>query len=466
MSSHPDRSRRETVMGARPSRRDFLRGLGACVAVPTLASLRPARLLASAAPLETLATTGTGAPLRTAFVFFPNGAIPASWWPKEPGTSFDLSRTLEPLAARRESVQILGGLNHRTAEAGPDGAGDHARGGGTFLTGVRLKKSASDLRAGISIDQVMAEQVGHLTRFPSLELTCDAVRKSGACDSGYACAYQFNISWSSDTTPMTPEANPRLVFERLFGAGAPGERKANLERRRQEQRSVLDFVMVDARSMQRRLDPHDRSKLDQYLTGVREIESRIEKAERFGDVPDPAVETPPGVPTDYTEYVQLMYDMLVLAFQTDSTRVATLLVAHDGSNRSFDHIGISEGHHELTHHQNRADWIEKVADIDRWYVVQFARFLEKLEAVQDFDGNSLLHNSMIVYGSGNADGNRHTHSNLPILLAGQGGGTLNAGRYVKHGSKPTSNMFLSLADRMGMSDLPRFGDSTDRLADL
>jgi hypothetical protein len=423
-------------------------------------------LLASAAPLETLATTGTGAPLRTAFVFFPNGAIPASWWPKEPGTSFDLSRTLEPLAARRESVQILGGLNHRTAEAGPDGAGDHARGGGTFLTGVRLKKSASDLRAGISIDQVMAEQVGHLTRFPSLELTCDAVRKSGACDSGYACAYQFNISWSSDTTPMTPEANPRLVFERLFGAGAPGERKANLERRRQEQRSVLDFVMEDARSMQRRLDPHDRSKLDQYLTGVREIESRIEKAERFGDVPDPAVETPPGVPTDYTEYVQLMYDMLVLAFQTDSTRVATLLVAHDGSNRSFDHIGISEGHHELTHHQNRADWIEKVADIDRWYVVQFARFLEKLEAVQDFDGNSLLHNSMIVYGSGNADGNRHTHSNLPILLAGQGGGTLNAGRYVKHGSKPTSNMFLSLADRMGMSDLPRFGDSTDRLADL
>jgi hypothetical protein len=423
-------------------------------------------LLASAAPLETLATTGTGAPLRTAFVFFPNGAIPASWWPKEPGTSFDLSRTLEPLAARRESVQILGGLNHRTAEAGPDGAGDHARGGGTFLTGVRLKKSASDLRAGISIDQVMAEQVGHLTRFPSLELTCDAVRKSGACDSGYACAYQFNISWSSDTTPMTPEANPRLVFERLFGAGAPGERKANLERRRQEQRSVLDFVMVDARSMQRRLDPHDRSKLDQYLTGVREIESRIENAERFGDVPDPAVETPPGVPTDYTEYVQLMYDMLVLAFQTDSTRVATLLVAHDGSNRSFDHIGISEGHHELTHHQNRADWIEKVADIDRWYVVQFARFLEKLEAVQDFDGNSLLHNSMIVYGSGNADGNRHTHSNLPILLAGQGGGTLNAGRYVKHGSKPTSNMFLSLADRMGMSDLPRFGDSTDRLADL
>jgi hypothetical protein len=423
-------------------------------------------LLASAAPLETLATTGTGAPLRTAFVFFPNGAIPASWWPKEPGTSFDLSRTLEPLAARRESVQILGGLNHRTAEAGPDGAGDHARGGGTFLTGVRLKKSASDLRAGISIDQVMAEQVGHLTRFPSLELTCDAVRKSGACDSGYACAYQFNISWSSDTTPMTPEANPRLVFERLFGAGAPGERKANLERRRQEQRSVLDFVMVDARSMQRRLDPHDRSKLDQYLTGVREIESRIEKAERFGDVPDPAVETPPGVPTDYTEYVQLMYDMLVLAFQTDSTRVATLLVAHDGSNRSFDHIGISEGHHELTHHQNRADWIEKVADIDRWYVVQFARFLEKLEAVQDFDGNSLLHNSMVVYGSGNADGNRHTHSNLPILLAGQGGGTLNAGRYVKHGSKPTSNMFLSLADRMGMSDLPRFGDSTDRLADL
>ena len=312
----------------------------------------------------------------------------------------------------------------------------------------------------------MARRIGHLTRFPSLELACDSGRKSGACDSGYSCAYQYNLSWSSPTTPMPPESNPRLAFERLFGAGSPGERRANLQRRRQEQRSILDFALEDARSMQRRLGAEDSKKLDQYLTGVREIETRIEKAERFGEVRDPAVETPAGVPTDYAEYVQLMFDMLVLAFQTDSTRVATLMLAHDGSNRSFDHIGISEGHHDLTHHQNRPDWIEKVADIDLWYVRQFARFLEKLQATKDADGNPLLHNSMIVYGSGNADGNRHTHSNLPVVLAGGGGGTLTPGRYVKHGSKPLTNLFLSMADRLGLSDLERFGDSAGRLGDV
>jgi hypothetical protein len=451
----------------RYNRRHFLRGLGACVALPYLASLRPLRLLAAEpAAGGTLAVTPTGAPLRTAFVFFPNGAIPAAWWPKGQGTDFPLSRTLQPLEPVRPFVQILGGLDHKTAEPGPDGAGDHARGNGTFLTGVRLNKSATNVRAGISIDQALARQVGHLTRFPSLELTCDAVRKTAACDSGYACAYQFNISWSSPTTPMTPEPNPRLVFERLFGAGAPGERQANLQRRRQEERSVLDFVLDDARAMQRRLNPQDRRKLDQYLTGVREIEQRIEKAERFGDVRDPAVETPPGIPSDYGEHIQLMYDMLLLAFQTDSTRVATLLLAHDGSNRSFDQIGISEGHHDLTHHQNRKDWIDKVADIDQWYVKQFARFLEKLRQTKDVDGNSLLHNCMIVYGSGNADANRHTHTNLPLLLAGAGGGALAPGRFVEHGSKPVTNLFLSLAHRLGLRGLERFGDSTGPLANV
>ncbi len=265
---------------------------------------------------------------------------------------------------------------------------------------------------------------------------------------------------------MTPEANPRLVFERLFGTGAPGDRKANLERRRHEQRSILDFVLDDARSMQRRLNPQDQSKLDQYLTSVREIETRIEKSERFGDAADPRVETPMGVPSDYAEYLQLMYDLLVLVFQTDSTRVATLLLAHDGSNRSFEHIGISEGHHDLTHHRNRADWIQKVAEIDLWYVQKFARFLDKLQETKDVDGHSLLHNAMILYGSGNADGNRHTHDNLPLVLAGGGGGTLKPGRYVKHGSKPTTNLFLGLADRLGMTGLERFGDSTGRLGDI
>jgi hypothetical protein len=468
MSTEPVRCEdRATERQTGLSRRHFLRGLGACVALPLFTSLRTGRLLAAeTASANNLATTATGAPLRTAFLFFPNGAIPSSWWPAGKGADFQLSRTLQPLEQTRQFVQILGGLNHKTAEPGPDGAGDHARGNGTFLTGVRLNKSATNVRAGISIDQAMARQFGHLTRFPSLELTCDAVRKTAGCDSGYSCAYQYNISWRSPSTPTTPEANPRLVFERLFGTGAPGERWANLQRRKQEEQSVLDFVLEEARSMQRRLDVQDKRKLDQYLTAVREIEARIEKTERFGKVKDPAIDTPAGIPTDYGEHVQLMYDMLLLAFQTDSTRVATILLAHDGSNRSFDQIGISEGHHDLTHHQNRKDWIDKVADIDLWYVKQFAKFLEKLQQTKDVDGKSLLHNSMIFYGSGNADANRHTHNNLPLLLAGAGGGTLTPGRYVEHGSKPATNLFLSMAHRLGMRDLERFGDSTGALENL
>jgi hypothetical protein len=449
------------------TRRQFLRGAGACIALPTLLSHGAGRLLAADAPAGAkLATTATGAPLRTAFIFFPNGAIPGAWWPKQEGKEFAFSRTLQPLEKCRQHLQVLGGLNHRTAEAGPDGGGDHARGNATFLTAVRLNKSATNVRAGISIDQAIAKQIGHQTRFASLELTCDPVHNSGNCDSGYSCAYQHNISWSSPSTPMTPEANPRLVFERLFGEGSPGQRWANMQRRRDEERSVLDFVLEDARAMQRRLNPEDKNKLDQYLTGVRAIETRIEKTERFGKVQDPAMNTPVGIPSDYAEYLQMMYDILLLAFQSDSTRVATILLAHDGSNRSFDHIGISEGHHDLTHHQNRKEWIAKVSDIDLWYVRQFAKFLEKMQETRDADGQSLLHNSMIVYGSGNADGNRHTHSNLPMILAGAGGGALKPGRYVKHSSKPAANLFVTMAQTLGIKNMDHFGDSTGRLENV
>jgi hypothetical protein len=447
------------------SRRHFLRGIGACIALPTFESLSPMRLLAADAAAK-LATTASGAPLRTAFVYFPNGAIPATWWPEGGMTDFKLSRTLQPLEASRQHIQILGGLDHLNAAAGPDGAGDHARANGTFLTGVRMKKSATDIRAGISIDQAIAKQVGHLTRFPSLELTCDSRRTSGACDSGYSCAYQFNLSWSSPTTPMTPEGNPRLVFERLFGSGSPGQRTENLKQRRQEQRSILDFVVKDARDMKGRLNSHDKEKLDQYLTGVRELEVRIQKAEQLGNAKDPSVETPAGVPASYAEHIELMFDTLLLAFQTDSTRVATLLLAHDGSNRSFSEIGISEGHHDLSHHFNNTEKIQKISDIDLWYAQQFAKFLQRMEATKDVDGKSLLHNSLILYGSGNSDGNRHTHSNLPLILAGAGGGGLTPGRLVKHNSLPTSNLFLSMADRMGVKDLQRFGDSSGRLANI
>jgi hypothetical protein len=421
--------------------------------------------LAAAADAD-WATTPGGAPRRAAFVYFPNGAIPAAWWPAAAGGDFALSRTLQPLAAHRNMVQVLGGLDHLNATAGSDGGGDHARANGTFLTGVRMKKSATEIHAGVSIDQTIARAIGDLTPFPSLELTCDAGRNTGACDSGYSCAYQYNLAWSSPTTPMTPEANPRQVFERLFGAGSPGQRTENARRRREEERSILDFVMQDARSLRQRLDGHDRDKLDQYLTGVRELETRIQMAEQRGQSKDPMISTPAGMPSDYGQHLQLMYDIMLVAFQTDSTRVATLLLAHDGSNRSFAEIGVPEGHHDLSHHDDNPEKIEKITEIDQWYVGQFAKFLDKMAATRDVDGNSLLHNSMIIYGGGNADGNRHTHVNLPILLAGAGGGTLNPGRYVKHGGKPATNLFLSLADRMGVKNLERFGDSSARLANI
>jgi hypothetical protein len=447
------------------NRRHFLRGLGACVALPTFASLLPSRLLAGESAAR-FATTATGAPLRTAFVIFPNGAIPSHWWPAGGMSDFQLNSTLAPLEAARRHLQVLGGLDHANARAGNDGGGDHARGNGVFLTGVRINKSATDVRAGVSIDQVMAKQIGHLTRFPSLELTCDVNRPSGGCDSGYSCAYQYNISWQSATTPMTPENNPRLVFERLFGAGTHGERAANAQSRIMARRSVLDFVMDDARRMQGRLAMNDREKLDQYLTGVREIETRIQKAEQFGPNVDPDVATPPGIPTNHAEYVDLMYDIMLLAFKTDSTRVATFVLGHDGDNRSFSQIGIAEGHHDLSHHQNNEERVDKVAQIDRWYVERFAKFLSKLDATEDVDGKSLLHNSRIVYGSGNADGNRHSHDNLPLILAGAGGGALTPGRYVQHGSKPLTNLFLTLAGHAGVTDLSTFGDSTGRLANV
>jgi hypothetical protein len=459
MSSNPSRAARRLAL----SRRNFLRGVGACVALPAFESFAPLARAAAAAPA--LATTATGAPLRTAFLFFPNGAIPRAWWPKAPGRDFELSRTLTPLAPHRDMIQVLGGLDHANAEGGPDGAGDHARGNAVFLTGVRVNKSATDIRAGVSIDQLIARHVGRETLMPSLELSCEPRRNSGNCDSGYSCAYQYNLAWSSPTTPVTPESNPRLAFERLFGAGSPSERAANLAQRRQQQRSVLDFVMEDARSMQSRLASRDAAKLDQYLTGVREIEQRIQRAEQFS-TRDPGAPAPDGTPDKYEEHMALMYDLLVIAFQTDVTRVGTLLLAHDGSNRSFDDIGVFEGHHDLSHHQNREDWIAKIEEIDLWYVRQFAKFLDKLSKVEDADGKSLLDNSMIVYGGGNADANRHSHTNLPVILAGGGGGSLAAGRYVDHRGKPMSNLFLSLADRMGVQGVKEFGDSTGRLDDV
>ncbi|MBI2947734.1 MAG: DUF1552 domain-containing protein [Verrucomicrobia bacterium] len=448
------------------SRRQFLRGLGACLALPAFESLRP--LSVRGQDLKAAAHLGaskSGAPVRMAFVYFPNGAIPDAWWPTGEGKEFELNKTMQPLANVKDRLQVISGLDCKGATPGPDGAGDHARASGSFLTGVRVKKTAgSDINANISIDQVAANQVGHLTRFPSLELSCDYVRKSGNCDSGYSCAYQYNLAWRSATQPLAPEPNPRLLFERLFGAGSHGERGESLKRRQQQQRSILDFVLDDARALQNQLAARDKQKLDDYLTSVREIEQRIQKSERFGAVPDPVADTPTGIPGSFEDYIQIMYEMMILAFQTDSTRIATFLLAYEGSNRTFkDELGFAEGHHYLTHHQRRQEMIDKVKEIDLWYVKQFARFLEKMDQTKDLDGNSLLHNSMIVYGSGNADGNRHTHVNLPIVLAGGGGGTITPGRFTKMGGVPITNLYLSMIDRMGVQGVEKHGDSTGRV---
>jgi uncharacterized protein DUF1552 len=461
-----DQSQRDSAQNqhsGEASRRAFLRGAGVALALPAFESLVTPGAAVAGTGAAKLATTPTGAPLRMAFVYVPNGVHQGYWWPKKEGKDFELNKTLQPLEKVKDHLQILGGLDQINATAGPDGPGDHARASGSFLTGVRVKKTAgADIHAGISVDQVAAQRIGHLTRFPSLELTCDAVRKSGNCDSGYSCAYQYNLSWSGPTLPVAPEPNPRLVFERLFGAGPPAERGKNLAMLREQQRSILDFVLDDTKGLERELGKRDQQKLDEYLAGIREVERRIQQAERFKDIPNPAVATPSGIPGSFPDHIGLMFDMMILAFQTDSTRIATFLLANEGSNRTFPEIGISEGHHNLSHHFGKKEMMEKIGSIDRWYIERFAKFLEKLESIKDLDGHSLLHNSMIVYGSGNSDGNRHTHSNLPIILAGGGGGSLATGRHVKFKGKPLNNLYLSMLDRLGVDGVARLGDSTGR----
>jgi len=444
------------------TRRQFLRGLGVSLALPTMTSLL--RSTAGAAEASTLATTASGAPLRMAFLYIPNGVNVAEWRPCGEGTDFTFNHTMEPLNEFQSHVQVFTGFEHKHGWAGPDGPGDHARANATILTGSRPKKtSGSDIHVGVSIDQFAAQQIGHLTRFPSLELSCDGVRSSGSCDSGYSCAYQFNLSWRTPTTPVAPESNPRLVFERLFGAGEGTERAASYHQRLERQRSLLDFVMDDAARINGQLGRTDRYKLDEYLSGVRELERRIEAAERFGELPDPGIAAPAGIPGNYRDHIRLMADMLVLAFQTDSTRVGTFLMAHDGSNRSFHDIGVTDGHHALSHHQSDADKLAKIAKIDRFYMDQFAYFLKRMQETRDADGKTLLENSMIVYASGLSDGNRHNHDDLPVIVAGHGGGRMTPGRHVKFADKtPMTNMYVRMLHELGVQ-ADSFGDSTGAL---
>jgi hypothetical protein len=449
------------------NRRNFLRGLGVCLALPSLETVLPlARVIAAPAPATPLATTAGGMPLRMGFIAFANGSNYQRWLPKGTGREYEMNETFAPMKELKDRFQIITSLAHETANNYGDGPGDHARAGASFLTGCHAWKTlGSQLHLGISVDQIAARQVGHLTRLDSMQIGVEGERIYGSCDTGYPCAYQYNISWASETVPLSPEANPRAVFEQLFGSGTGKEREEGLRQRLERRKSVLDFVMEDVKSMNRDLGRNDRQKVEDYLEGVRKIEQQIEKSERF-HLAEPKGESPMGVPQNHLQHVDLMYDLMALAFQTDSTRVVSYSVAPEGSNRPFPDLGILEGHHFLTHHKGSEEKILKVAKIEKWYMERFARFLQTLDSMKESNGTSVLDNSMIVYGGGIGDGNKHNHDELPVVLAGGGGGTLTPGRHLKlNKSTPMTNLYVAMLSRMGVK-AERFGDSTGRLEDV
>ncbi|MCA9176970.1 MAG: DUF1552 domain-containing protein [Planctomycetales bacterium] len=438
-------------------RRTFLRGMGLAMGLPWLESLLPREARAA----------GKRAPVRMAFVFFPNGAIMRDWKPADAGEKYTLPATLDALAEHRANFSVITGLAQDNGRAKGDGPGDHARCASTYLTGAHpYKTTGADIRVGVSVDQVAADRIGRLTKLPSIELGIEAGRNAGNCDSGYSCAYSANVSWKSESTPMAKEVNPRLAFERLFGGGSQEHRQDSLAHRQLYRQSILDMVADDAADLTRKLGATDRRKLDEYFTSVRELERRIESDES-GDIVigRPHLDLPQGTPKDVQQHIRLMYDVLALAFQSDVTRVATFMLGNAGSNRSYPMVDVTEGHHQLSHHGNEEEKMAKIQRIDRFLADQFAYFLGKLGSIAEGEG-TLLDNCMICYGSGLSDGNRHDHADLPIVLAGRGGNTLKTGRHIDLGSEtPLNNLFLSMLDRVG-AGVDKLGDSSGRLTQI
>lgn len=439
------------------SRRTFLRGVGAAIALPMLDAMSPA-----------LASTGKAsqAPVRLIFTYVPNGIIMKDWTPKGIGKEFELPRILTPLKAYRDDMLVLSGLaDHNGNELG-DGPGDHARAGASFLTGVHCRKtSGADIHNGVSADQIAAQAFASKTRFASLELGCEDSRTVGNCDSGYSCAYTNSISWRSPTTPLPPEVNPRAVFERLFGTDDFHLDPATRARRAGYRRSILDMVREDTQKLNGTLGQADKRKMDEYLTSVREIEKRIQMAEKNNQAVSPGIDKPAGIPVTFGEYVSLMFDLQVAALRSDLTRVSTMMIGREGSMRTYPEINVADSHHPLTHHRNNPEWIEKVTQINTLHIELFGRFLGKLKSTSDGDG-SLLDNSLVVYGSGISDGNRHTHENLPMLVVGRGGGSIKPGRHIVYDREtPAANLYMTLLDRAGVHP-ESFGDSTGKLVQL
>ncbi len=435
-------------MTKRISRRAVLRGMGASVALPWLEAMAPRTLLAAPA---------AAVPVRMAFLFVPNGQNMEGWrMPKTPG----LPETLVPLKSVASKVLILGGLAQRGADAQGDGPGDHARDSAAFLTGAHPKKTdGKDIKAGVSADQFAAQQIGAETRLPSLELGTQEGAQSGNCDSGYSCAYSSNISWISPSQAAAKETDPRALFVRLFGD--PKARESEQEKAREAfyTKSLLDLVLEDAKGLRGRLGASDQGKLDEYLESVRAIEKQVQGTQA-PKAPPAEVPIPSGRPQDHGEHVRLMMDMIVAAFQTDSTRIASFMLANSGSNRSFPSAGINEGHHTLSHHGSSKDKQDKIRKIDLFYMQQFAHMLERMDKIKEEKG-TLLDNSMIVYGGAISDGDRHNHDDLPILLAGKGGGSIASGRHLR-ATGSLCNLFLSMFDRAKVKAV-QFGDSTKRL---
>ena len=433
----------------------ILRGAGAAVALPVLDAMTPA--FASQLPGPK--------PVRMAFVYVPNGIDMKNWTPAQDGAfPAEMPRILKPLEAYKNDITLLSNLTHNGGRALLDGAGDHGRCCGGYLSGIQPRKSFVDIKAGISMDQIVANQIGGQTRFPSLEVGLEDARQAGDCDSGYSCAYTNNLAWRSETQPLPPILDPRALFERLFGTGAELSPEAKT-RQAKYRRSILDFIMGDTQKLEANLGPTDRRKLDEYMSSIRSIEKQLERAEKDTQQINPGMDKPYGIPADFAEHFKLMTDMITVAFQADLSRVVTFLVTREGSSRAYREIGIPDGHHPLTHHMGKPDLIEKVTQINTYHMTQFAGWIEKLKSAKEGDSN-ILDNSMIVYGAGLSDGNRHTHEDLPTIIAGRAGGYIKPGRRITFRREtPMSNLYLTMMDRMGVH-VDHFGDATGRVAGL
>jgi hypothetical protein len=439
------------------SRRTVLRGLGTTLALPFLDAMVPALAYAQAA-------AAAKPPTRMAIVYVPNGMMMDKWTPATEGANYAMTPILQPLAAFKDRMLVISGLAHNSGRAQyGENTGDHARAGASYLSGVHPKKTeGADTEAGISMDQIAARELGKQTQLASLEVGVDSPELLGQCEAGYSCAYMNSICWRSPKTPMPMEDRPRVVFERLFGDSESTDAKVRLQRIKRD-RSILDSVTNKAARLRRELGPADRNKLTEYLDAVRDVEHRIQTAEKQTDRELPTLERPIGIPETFTDHARMMFDLQVLAYQTDLTRVITFMVGREFGGRTYREIGIPEGYHALTHHQYNAEKIAKVIQIQTYHAKHLAYYLDKLKNTPDGDG-SLLDHMVLLYGGGLSDGNSHLHDNLPVMIAGGASGKLKGGRHIRvTKDTPMSNLLLSMLDMVGVHQ-DKLGDSTGHLS--